>query len=143
LTLRCGDLPHVERSKLLFTRILVIIPGPSEPKNLEPYLQDTLSAFKSFAPEQGGLLVKEHKVEDGRVVVREVHHKMLLGAVFGDSPGIKKLASWLSHASYFGCGYCLLKGTYEHGAMRYLGYLADQPTHTGFGADLAFWGMSM
>mgnify|MGYP001810129151 FL=1 len=124
LTLRCGDLPHQERSKLHFTRILAIIPGPCEPKQLDPYLEDTLAAFNKFAPAQGGLKrVQQHFIVDGQVQVELVDHKILLGGVFGDSPGIKKLARWLSHSAYLGCGYCMLKGTYAANAVRFCGYL--------------------
>lgn len=117
----------------------MIIPGPAEPKHLEPYLEDTLAAFTSCAPLSGGLQVTEHKLVDGQLQqVRQFCHKMLLGAVYGDSPGVKKLAKWLSHSAYLGCGYCLLMGVYAHRAMRFLGYL--QPTHTAMGSDTAYCG---
>jgi hypothetical protein len=126
LTLRCGDLPHQDRSKLRFTRILAIIPGPSEPKSLDPYLQETLAAFREFSPANGGIKgVKQHLIVDGQLQVEQVDHKILLGAVYGDSPGIKKLARWLSHAAYLGCGYCWIKGTYAAGAVRFTGYLCE------------------
>eukprot|EP00882_Tetradesmus_deserticola_P007756 GHRQ01008166.1.p1 GENE.GHRQ01008166.1~~GHRQ01008166.1.p1 ORF type:complete len:392 (+),score=63.85 GHRQ01008166.1:1269-2444(+) len=132
LTLRCGDLPHQDRSKLRFTRILAIIPGPSEPKNLDPYLQDTLAAFNKFSPGNGGLKdVQQHLVVDGELQVQKVDHKILLGGVYGDSPGIKKLARWLSHSAYLGCGYCWLKGTYSAGAVRFMGYLHPVDTRLG------------
>lgn len=141
LTLRCGDLPHQERSKLNFTRILAIIPGPSEPKQLEPYLEDTLAAFNKFQPAKGGLKeVQQHSLVNGKVQVEMVDHKILLGGVFGDSPGIKKLARWLSHAAYLGCGYCLLKGTYAAGAVRFFGYV--EPTNTGVPGQTALCGDS-
>jgi hypothetical protein len=51
-------------------------------------------------------------------------HTILLSGVFGDSPAIKKLAHWLSHAAYLGCGYCKSRGTVgEDGKGMYqLGY---------------------
>lgn len=52
-------------------------------------------------------------------------HTILLSGVFGDSPAIKKLAHWLSHAAYLGCGYCLLRGTVGEGGkgMYFPGYV--------------------
>ena len=58
--------------------------------------------------------------EDGEITnVRET--LWLLGA-YGDSPFRAKLAMWLGHAAYFGCGYCCFEGTYVDHAMRFEGY---------------------
>lgn len=58
-------------------------------------------------------------------------HTIVLSGVFGDSPALKKLARWLSHAAYFGCGFCMLRGTKVPGAgMYFLGY----DKKVGFGA---------
>ena len=59
---------------------------------------------------------------------RQFKHTMLLGGLYGDSPGIKKIAKWLSHSAYLGCVYCLLRGTHS-GGMYFLGYAG--PTHAG------------
>ena len=67
---------------------------------------------------------------DGKVQQRSFKHTILLGGVFGDSPGIKKVAKWLSHSAYLGCGYCMLRGTTgDKGGMYFVGYLA--PTSYG------------
>lgn len=138
LTLRCEDMPHSHRSKLAFTHIIVIIPGPSEPACMDGYLENVIEAFKQFAPGQGGLDVTEHARVGNSIEQRRCTHKMLLGAVYGDSPGIKKLAKWLSHSAYLGCGYCLLRGTYAEGAVRFLGYLT--PTNTSIDGCFAMCG---
>lgn len=72
------------------------------------------------------LRVIEHKpaADDNTIKMREFEHTILLGGVFGDSPGIKKLARWLSHAAYLGCGYCWLRGTYS-GGMYFKGYAEE------------------
>lgn len=76
------------------------------------------------------LRVTEHKLaaDNKTIEKREFGHTILLGGVFGDSPGIKKLARWLSHAAYLGCGYCWLRGIYS-GGMYFAGYA--EPTSYG------------
>jgi hypothetical protein len=139
ITLRCEDLPHSDRSKLRYSQILVVIVGPTEPSRLDPYLEDTLRAFNSFSPEKGGVRVTENRVVEGVVKpIREFDHKMLLGVIYGDSPGIKKLTLWLSHSAYMGCGYCWFVGVHVNGAIRFLGH--SQPTFTRLGSDTAYCG---
>ena len=58
-------------------------------------------------------------------------HTIVLSGVFGDSPALKKLARWLSHVAFFGCGFCMLRGTkVSGGGMYFLGY----DKKVGFGA---------
>lgn len=79
------------------------------------------------------LVVTEHKLSaDEKTIEQHVFgHTILLGGVFGDSPGIKKVAQWLSHAAYLGCGYCWLRGTKAgpRGGMYFKGYA--EPTSYG------------
>lgn len=77
------------------------------------------------------LNVKEHILEpDNKTISKTpLAHRILLGGVFGDSPGIKKLAHWLSHAAYLGCGYCFVRGQ-KAGGMYFKGYL--EPTSYGW-----------
>jgi hypothetical protein len=71
-----------------------------------------------------GLFVEEHRLNaQQQLEKRDFHHKILLGGVYGDSPGIKKVAKWLSHSAYLGCGYCLLRGKHSSG-MYFQGYHA-------------------
>lgn len=58
LGVRCTDMPYRLKGKAMNTFVLVIIPGPNEPKHLEPYLRRTLAAFKELGPEGEGLLVE-------------------------------------------------------------------------------------
>jgi hypothetical protein len=69
----------------------------------------------------------DNKVEQGATF----KHTILLSGAFGDSPAIKKLAHWLSHVAYLGCGYCLVRGTVPQGGrgMYFKGY--DAPTSSG------------
>lgn len=75
--------------------------------------------------------MKQHVIVDGQLQVQNVQHKILLGGIFGDSPGIKKLSRWLSHSAFLGCGYCWIRGTYAAGAVRFTGYL--HPVETALG----------
>ena len=81
-----------------------------------------------------GLQVTEYKLDAANKVERgaSFKHTILLSGVFGDSPATKKLAHWLSHAAYLGCGYCLLRGRVPDGGsgMYFGGYAAD----TSYGA---------
>jgi hypothetical protein len=73
---------------------VVIIPGPKEPANIDPYIEDTIDAFVNHGPRGEGLTVTEHLTDDtGDVVTRTFQHTLLLGAVYGDSPGIKKICT--------------------------------------------------
>lgn len=71
----------------------------------------------------------EHKRQADGSATRSFTHRVLLGGNFGDSPGQKKWAFWLSHAAYLGCGYCLLRGTPGPGGygMYFKGYLEPTP----------------
>jgi hypothetical protein len=74
-----------------------------------------------------GLTVTEYRMgADNRLEQGATFkHTILLSGVFGDSPAIKKLAHWLSHAAYLGCGYCTLWGTVGEGGkgMYFPGYV--------------------
>lgn len=48
--IRCAALPFAERSQERFVKPLLIIPGPDEPANLQPYLQDTVEFFAEHGP---------------------------------------------------------------------------------------------
>jgi hypothetical protein len=48
---RCCDVSAAQRMKRRFSHIVAIIPGPVEPKNLEPYLQNTLDVLQKHGPE--------------------------------------------------------------------------------------------
>jgi hypothetical protein len=76
--------------------------------------------------------VTEYKLGEDNAVVQgdTFKHTILLSGVFGDSPAMKKLARWLSHAAYFGCGFCMMRGTkVGGGGMYFLGYA--HPTSYG------------
>lgn len=81
-----------------------------------------------------GLTVTEYTLDAANRVQEGTtfQHTILLSGVFGDSPAIKKLAHWLSHAGYLGCGYCLLRGTVPDGGsgMYFVGYTGE----TSYGA---------
>lgn len=47
---RCADVPWVFRSIRDFCHMLVIIPGPDEPKCLDPYVEELFQDFKKYGP---------------------------------------------------------------------------------------------
>jgi hypothetical protein len=47
------DLPPEVRSKKRMAAPLVIIPGPKEPSNIEPYISGVLQEFAAYGPTTG------------------------------------------------------------------------------------------
>lgn len=82
-----------------------------------------------------GLEVTEYTLGADKTVQRgdTFKHTIVLSGVFGDSPALKKLARWLSHVAYLGCGFCQ-GGLKDGGGMYFLGY--DEPV--GYGAFAPF-----
>ena len=113
---RSCDIPQSHRSKRAFTKILAIIPGPAEPKSMDPYMKPILHEFRALQPGSSGIQVRDANA--GEVVP----HHAVLGGVYGDTPAARKLNKWLGHSSFLSCGYCLLRGDNRSGTMRFLGY---------------------
>ena len=51
---RSSDLGPLHRDKTSYVRILAIIPGPDEPKNMAPYIQPLLEDLKRYGPGSEG-----------------------------------------------------------------------------------------
>lgn len=98
LALRCADLPVTHRTQRRFCMPLAIIPGPSEPKNMWPYLQPMAREFAE----------KSMVVEP--VEGRAFRHTFLLGGVYGDTPAQKKVSMFSGHSAYLGCSFCCVRG---------------------------------
>ena len=49
-TCRCADVPHVFRSIRDFYHLRVIIPGPDEPKSIDPYVDELFQDLKKYGP---------------------------------------------------------------------------------------------
>jgi hypothetical protein len=47
---RCLDLPPYLRNKLRFTLPLMVVPGPKEPKSMDPYLEAILEEAREYGP---------------------------------------------------------------------------------------------
>ncbi|KAK9918436.1 hypothetical protein WJX75_004081 [Coccomyxa subellipsoidea] len=122
VALRCADVPHVFRSIRDFCHLLVIIPGPDEPKSIDPYADEMFQDFKKYGPSGEGLEVVEHLKDAGGVVVpKTLRHYVVLGGVYADTPAQRKLSKWMGHSAYLGCGHCMILGTWDHG-MYFQGY---------------------
>lgn len=55
---RCAKRHNLVRSKAINYQVLAVIPGPSIPKNMRPYLGPTARAFKRFGLDTDGLEVR-------------------------------------------------------------------------------------
>jgi len=130
---RCADIPYIHRNKSKFAHILAIIPGPSEPKNIMPYIKRTVAAFARLGPSGNGMKVTEHILRNNTGEVaqgRTFTHKVLLTGIYADTPANRKLSLAMGHAATLGCLHCSLRGTHSNG-MRFLGYSerTDAGTH--------------
>lgn len=107
--LRCPGLPYRLRGASSHIKPLLIISGPQEPTNMQPYLIDTVNFFADY-----GYNGRPYEYDECRGEARDRFRVQecawLLGA-FGDSPFRAKLAAWLSHAAFLGCGYCEFEAT--------------------------------
>ena len=67
---RCADLPYVFRSNRNFCHLLVIIPGPTEPANVEPYVEELFQDFKQHGPSGDSLMLATER----DVITQEIVH---------------------------------------------------------------------
>ena len=51
IMLRCADMPLSHLNRRRFSHVVGIIPGPSEPSNIDPYLEPLLDDFKKYGPQ--------------------------------------------------------------------------------------------
>jgi hypothetical protein len=65
LGIRSSDIPDSEKGKAEYSHPLAIIPGPSAPSNLRPFLQRTMQAFQKYKPGAQPFMVDEVKEVDG------------------------------------------------------------------------------
>ena len=131
VTVRCADLPHIDRNKRRFNHILVIIPGPSEPKNTAPYFAELLDEFAAHAPGRDPIKVRvpDPAGPAGSTVV--VSHSVVLSGVYADTPARAQMSKFMGHGAIMGCGWCTLRGASQpRGGVYFCGY--DAPTTYGY-----------
>eukprot|EP00884_Botryococcus_braunii_P013903 jgi/Botrbrau1/22513/Bobra.114_2s0038.1 len=110
---RCADIGAANKCKVEFCFILGVIPGPSAPKSMDAYLEHFLQPFMRFGPGSQGLPVcNTSQNEDGSPVRQEFQHVILLSAVYGDSPGLAKVANCIGASGKRGCFFCTIPGEY-------------------------------
>jgi hypothetical protein len=82
-----------------------------------------------FAAE--ALVVTKHTKAEGSgdIIRQRINHRILLGGVYGDSPGLKKVNRWMLHSATLGCGYCPIRAQRrsEGSGNYYGGYAAPVP----------------
>ena len=97
------NLPPFERVKKENLIVAAIYPGPKPPKDLNSFLRPSVSEFIKL--EEGVNTLKY----DG------TYFKLRAFVLFytADLPGITKFLCLMGHNSYYGCRYCMIKGTYS------------------------------
>eukprot|EP00775_Hariotina_reticulata_P000935 gene935-1261_t len=110
LGIRCAKRHNFMRNKSRTYKILAVIPGPSIPTNMRPYLRKTILAFKQLGLQGDGLQVTEATVDAAGNHFKSVFsHRPCLIGVHADAPARQKLSLWLAVASFLACGWCLFK----------------------------------
>jgi hypothetical protein len=51
IMIRCADMPLSHLNRRRFSHVVGIIPGPSEPSKIDPYLEPLLDDFKKYGPQ--------------------------------------------------------------------------------------------
>ena len=105
---------------------------------MAPYLQELLEELSEYAPGRKGLRVREFvkdpqrpgKVmvdQDGKPVMREFTHYILLTGIYADTPAASKLSLTLGHSAYLGCGKCWVRAIRVGNTIRWYGYVTPVP----------------
>eukprot|EP00884_Botryococcus_braunii_P007856 jgi/Botrbrau1/17071/Bobra.31_2s0002.2 len=124
--LRCLDIPASHRNKLRFCKVIVIVPGPTQPSSIHAFLSGVLKEAQQYAND--GLDIIEHHMVDGQVRPQQLRHRVLLAGMAGDTPANRKVSLWCGHSAELGCGYCTLRAIFQNGT-RFFGY--DEPVPYG------------
>lgn len=100
---RCMDVDPRNMGKSRNMRPIAIIPGPSQPSQLDPYLKAVMAEFFSLGLH--GMDVQD--TADSQ----PYKHRPFLSGVLADSPARLKLTKWNGPGAYIACGWCTFQGT--------------------------------
>jgi hypothetical protein len=105
-------------------RVLVIIPGPKGPSNLEPYVRELYEDLNRLAYEGCKPSEKMMRAAAKHGVILSDNVRFLIGALDMDTIAGNKLFGVRGCTSYFACPRCALEGSYPDGAtsVRSMGY---------------------
>lgn len=130
VSIRCPDLPADMIGKSRFTRLVVIVPGPTEPKCISVYIQRLVDAILEFMPQgaEGGIPIRI----PGK---QEFLHGIYLARIYADTPTRQKLSNALGHSAYLGCLWCMHSARRVYKLQLLQGKIEDATTgSTGGGA---------
>jgi len=126
VTIRSEDHDDFLRAKQRHHKILMIIPGPTEPKCLDAYFQVIVDDFKRLGPAGEGMMARPAVTNaDGSLGWgTSFTHRAVLAMIYADHMArVKAQKAMGSAAAYLGCYFCWLPGTYVGpGAMVRVGY---------------------
>ena len=102
-------------SKEKFSRVVLLIPGPNEPKSIDAHLGMVIQELRRYGPamrshwdgkprQLPGLQIDVND-RDGQFC-----HVIFLARVYADTPARQKLTKGAGHSSYFPCWWCKFKG---------------------------------
>ena len=94
--MRPNNLPITDRYKLTNMFPIVIIPGTSEPRDLNPYFQELFQDIASLS-------------NDG-FIIDSVPFYVFLSGLFADAPARNKLLKVFGTSAKKGCPFCMIIG---------------------------------
>jgi hypothetical protein len=121
---RCRDVSERDQGKSWNSVIVLLVPGPSAPKNMAPYMERTVQAAKRLW--EVGMWVTQQG--------RQFWHRVLIASCLADTPARLKLGNFAGVGAIHGaCSWCRWEGIYvphAHGkgggVTRYKGYSQGQ-----------------
>ena len=102
-------------SKEKVSRVILIIPGPNEPKSIDAYLGMVIQEFCRYSPAMCSHWDRQPRQLPGlQINVNDrdgqFRHVIFLARVYADTPTRQKLTKAAGHLSYFPCWWCNFKG---------------------------------
>lgn len=127
--LRALDIANRLKDKRFLHIPLIIIPGPREPKFVQPYVNMIIQDFMQWQPRisQGIDVTKvEFDANGSTRSCQPSKHWPVLASWIADGPARQKVAEMRGHAAYQACAYCWIPGCRENNRMVFpYGYRAE------------------
>ena len=120
--LRALDLPDSLKDKRFLHIPLMIIPGPREPKRIQPYVDMIIKDFERWQPGRS-MGIQVRRMDSDKISQQTQNsaqlsaHWPVLASWIADGPARQKVAEMRGHAAYQACGYCWIPGRKEGQTM--------------------------
>ena len=104
IVIKCEDMGIDGRYKDCHTRTLAIIPGPAEPKDLNPFLCYIGEEIENFRKK--GIKISYKEVVNGESQLKEETHFPIWGHIYADAKAREKILLCKPGTACKGCFYC-------------------------------------